>query len=297
MPGYPEPKVALLPTFYLPRNDRIEAVTDSTPIITRLDRDYPGPKVRPGDPLLRFLDLLIEDYADEWLTKAMFHYRWAHEADAENAGPLLAYWLDSTLPDEEGARLSARLTKRQQDRLTVVGSNAVTAEVIEESYHRFLRLLDRRISDRGFVLGARPGAADFAIYGQMTQLGIVEPTSAAVLKETSARVRAWIDRVEDLSGLAPVEGDWLDDPVALRDLLSEIGRTYVPALLGNAAAVERGDAIFETQIDGRPWQQSTFPYQAKCLVWLREVWRNLPTAARDQAGAILAGTGCDQLFA
>jgi len=295
--GYPVPKVALLPTFWFPGENGLEAVTDSTPIIDRLDREHADRQVRPADPLLAFLDRLIEDYADEWLTKAMFHFRWAHRQDAENAGPLLAWWLDSTLSDVEGARLGQQLTDRQQARLGVVGSNDVTAATIEESYSRFLALFDRRIADRGFVLGARPGAADFAIYGQLTQLGVVEPTSAAILTRRSHRVRAWIDRVEDLSGLTPEEGDWLQEPDTLRPILTETGRTYVPALLANAAAARAGEDTFETEIDGRLWTQSTFPYQAKCLVWLREAHAALPSDARARADALLAGTGCDLLFA
>jgi glutathione S-transferase len=125
--GYPVPKVKLLPTFYFPSDDGFEAVTDSTPIISRLEADYEGRSVRPQDAAVRFVDLLIEDYADEWVTKAMFHYRWAHEADARNAGPLLTYWCDTTVPDEEGRNISAALTRRQQERLYVVGSNETTA--------------------------------------------------------------------------------------------------------------------------------------------------------------------------
>ena len=73
----PEPKVSLLPTFYFPdASDELEAVVDSTPIIRRLEEEYPGRSVIPSHPVLRFLDELFEDYGDEWLTKAMFHYHW-----------------------------------------------------------------------------------------------------------------------------------------------------------------------------------------------------------------------------
>ena len=75
--GYPRPKVQLLPTFFLPNAEgEMEAVVDSTPLIRRFESEFQGRAVIPGDPAMAFLDYLLEDYADEWLTKAMFHYRW-----------------------------------------------------------------------------------------------------------------------------------------------------------------------------------------------------------------------------
>ena len=75
--GMPKPKVELLPTFFLPNDSgKLEALTDSTPLLRRFETLYPGPKVQPTDLVLRFIDSLLEDYADEWLTKCMFHYRW-----------------------------------------------------------------------------------------------------------------------------------------------------------------------------------------------------------------------------
>jgi len=70
----------------------------------------------------------------------------------------------------------------------------------------------------------------------------------------------------------------------------------VPVLLANASALRAGADDFETKIDGRPWRQSTFPYQAKCLSCLREAWSDLSPDAKGQAGAILQGTGCERLF-
>jgi len=135
----------------------------------------------------------------------MVDYRWAHEADYKNAGPLLIYWGSSVIDDAAAQSLSDHFTKRQIDRLYVVGSNETTAPIIEAAYARFVGIVDSLISQKGYVLGARPSSADFAIFGQMTQLGIIEPTSAKITRNISARVRAWLDRMEDLSGLSPVK--------------------------------------------------------------------------------------------
>jgi hypothetical protein len=95
------------------------------------------------------------------------------------------------------------------------------------------------------------------------------------------------------------ESDWLDLEDAsptLHELLSEIGRVYVPFLLANAAAVEQSAQRVECRIDGEPWMQDAFPYQAKCLRWLRERHAALPDEARARVARTLAGTGCEALL-
>ena len=200
--GYPAPKVKLLPTVYFGEGEAREAMVDSTPIIRRLEREHAPRSVIPENDLLRFLDLLIEDFADEWMTKAMFHYRWEYLEDAANAGPLLIFWQDPRFDDATADKMAQAFAKRQIDRLYVVGSNKVTGPVIEASYQRLVGILDRIVQRQGFVLGTRPSSADFAIYAQLSQLGIVDPTPARILAKASPRLRAWLDRVEDLSGQA-----------------------------------------------------------------------------------------------
>ena len=298
--GYPQPKVKLLPTFYFTNEDGTkEAVTDSTPITRRFERTHSGRSAIPNNAELAFYNDLIEDYADEWLTKAMFHFRWHHETDRKNAGPILIYWSKNTAPADAANELATLITDRQYNRLYVVGSNDITAETIESSYSRFVDVLDELIQIRGYVLGGRPSSADFAIYGQLTQLGIVEPTSAKILAEKSPRIRAWLDRVDDLSGLDPIDEDWFTPEEArrlLRPLLTEIGRVYAPFLMANARAVLEGQDTVETNIDSRRWTQPTFPYQAKCLQALKMSHEALPTEVKVDVNAALEGTGCKALF-
>jgi glutathione S-transferase len=297
----PGPKVPLLPTFYLPgASGEIEAVTDSTPLIRRFEAAFEGRSVVPPDPVMGFLDLLLEDFGDEWLTKAMFHYRWAYPADIEKARRILPLWSRVNVPDATLEPFSKGIAERQIERLRVVGSNEVTAPVIESSFRRIVRLLDGHLQQHPYLMGERPGASDFAFYGQLTALVLFDPTPAAVTLEESHRVYAWVEKMEDLSGIEVTDEGWLGReaiPETLRAILAEVGRVYAPFLLANASAVASGAGQVEATIDGCRWVQKPFPYQAKCLRWLREAREALGEDDRAVLDAILAGTGCEALFA
>ncbi|MDX2169521.1 MAG: glutathione S-transferase C-terminal domain-containing protein [Deltaproteobacteria bacterium] len=297
----PRPRVELLPQLILAADDgTLRAEVDSTPLIRRLEAEASARSVIPPDPLVACLDALLEDYADEWLTKAMFHYRWAFKADIAHAAALLPRWSNPSIPNEQARYFGEQFAQRQIGRLGVVGSNPVTAPVIEASYLRLLHLLDERLGAARFVFGDRPSAADFGLYGQLTQLAGFDPTPRALALAEAPRLIAWVDLVDDLSGLEPQASDWLDRAgavAAIRPLLEEIGRVYVPFLLANAAALAAGAEQVECTIDGQRWVQRPFPYQGKCLVWLREGFAALPSDARREAAALLAETGCGGLLA
>lgn len=298
--GLAEPKVSLLPTFYLPNaSGELEATVDSTPLIRRFESEYSGRTTIPIDPVLSFLNYLIEDYADEWLTKAMFHYRWHYHADIDMASTVLPHWSNIQASAEELKQLKSYVAERQISRLYVVGSNEATTPIIEASYKRFLDIMDKVIERQKFVLGARPSSADFGIYAQLTQLAKFDPTPAAVCLSANPRVYAWTDLVDDLSGQPASADAWMavqDISAILGDLLHEIGRTYAPVLLANAKALQNGQAEMATTIDDRPWLQPTFPYQGKCLQWINQAYQQLDAGARSKTDTILAGTGCDSIL-
>lgn len=298
--GLPEPRVDLLPQLIAPgAGGELEARTDSTPLLRELERSFAERSVIPPDPVLAFVDALIEDFADEWLTKAMFHYRWVYPDDIAQASAILPRWSMTNAPEAQARALGKKFAERQIGRLRVVGSNETTGPLIEESYERLLRLLDARLCETRFVLGSRPGASDFALYGQLTQLAGFDPTPRALALRVAPRVVAWIDVVDDLSGLEPQDADWISRdaiPAALGALLGEIGRVHAPFLLANADAIARGATQVSCAIDGRVFAQQPFPYQAKCLRWLREAHAALSLADREALDAMLAGTGCEALF-
>jgi glutathione S-transferase len=296
----PEPKVKLIPIFYFTDDSgELVAEVDSTPIIRRLEQEYPGRSLIPEDPAMALINYLLEDYGDEWLTKAMFHYRWYYQDDIEMAGSVLPHYGDVSQPDEKMAAMKQIFSDRQISRLYVVGSNDTTAVVIEDSYKRFLACLNNHLKKFPYIMGNRPGSADFGCFGQLTQLVQFDPTPAKVATAGFPRVHAWVSKMEDLSG-AEVSADGFADadnfPDTLADLLKEVGRTYVPVMLANYRAFEEGLDTVETIVEGKDWTQEPFPYQAKCLQWLRIEYAKLDEEDRQRVDNILKGSGCEALF-
>ncbi|MFK7976726.1 MAG: glutathione S-transferase N-terminal domain-containing protein [Halioglobus sp.] len=298
--GIEAPRPTLLPVLLFPAEaGAIKAECDSTPLIRKLESQYEGRSVLPDDPALAFLDYLLEDFGDEWCTKYMFHYRWHFEKDADNAGTLLPLGLVPSMPTGAHQQFKEIIAQRQIERLYVVGSNDVTAPVIDASYRRFLKAMDTLLEEQPFLLGNRPGAGDFSIYGQLTQLIGFDPTPRAIAHVIAPRTVGWVSCMEDHTGLNGDEAQWCSSeaiPAGLKGLLTEMGRGYVPTLLANAKAVEAGEKNWETEIDGLPWTQQTFPYQAKCLRWINEQYHGLGEADRARVDAALSGTGCEALI-
>ena len=300
--GIPEVPVALIPVLVFPgeggRAD--EAMIDSTFQIKRLEKMFAARSIIPDDPAIAFLDALLEDYADEWLTKPMFHYRWKYAADIHKASHVLPLDRNPIMSREILAKMSSYIAERQIERLRVVGSNEVTTPVIEASYRRLLGLLDSHlVSGHRFLMGARPGASDFAFFGQLSQLAHFDPTPAAIAAAETPRVVSWVSHLDDLSSLNVDNVPWpsREDAVeVLRPFFVEVGRVYAPFLIANARALANGASEVRCEIDGLPWVQQPFPYQGKCLKWMRDSRAALSPADRAFVDSALKATGADAIF-
>ena len=297
--GLEEPKPILLPVLVFNIDGKNRAITDSTPIIRHLENEFSVRRVIPSDPKLNFLNYVLEDFGDEWVTKYMFHYRWHFEDDIEKAGTVLPLMHDVSLENESHLEFKKYFSELQTSRLWVVGSNNKTAPIIEESYKRFLNQLETCLSINPFLFGKRPSSSDYAIYGQLTQLIGFDPTSSAIAHNISPRAISWIDQMEDLSGLNVHEEDWITFEQAERNLsniFEEIGKVYIPALLANSNAINQNEKTWTANIDGAEWNQKSFPYQAKCLQWINNEFEVLGNDDQEDILNFLRNTGCSDLI-
>jgi len=295
------PKPILLPVILLnDTQNRPVATTDSTPIIRRLEQEFSDRSSIPDDQSLAFINYLLEDFADEWLTKYMFHYRWHFKEDADKAGTILPLVeFEKPLAEEEHKQVKQFITQRQTERLWVVGSSNDTAELIDQSFKRFISMLNKHLIESPFLLGERPSSADFAFYGQLSQLVKFDPTPRKICHDLAPRVVAWVEVIDDLSGLSLDSKQWTSieaSPKTLRNIFEEFGMMYAPLLIENAKAVEDQKTDWKTEVKGAEWRQKTFSYQAKCLNWIREEYALLNEDEKKKVKSFLEGTNCEQIL-
>jgi len=279
-----------------------EVMVDSSPQILRLEEDYSDRSLLPVDPVVGFLDHLIEDYGDEWVTKIMYHYRWHHlYVDAiAKAGNMLPLMSDNQMNPEQHREINDFITRRQMGRTALVGSTDENRDVIEDSFVRLLTTLETHLTEHRFLLGDRPGRGDFGLFGQFSQLFFWEPDSSLIAARQSPRSVIWAYQVDDLSSLEISENEgWFTRnnlPESSLSLLTEIGRTYAPFLIANEQAIDADDPELSCLIEGREYKQAPFTYQNKCLSWIRDAFRQLSTDDQQAVAHILSGTGCEVLI-
>ena len=237
--GIERPRPQLAPTFYF----QDQPMVDSTPIIARLEQELSvGRSLVPPDDAMAFLSRLIEDYADEWCTKMMYHYRWDLDRDQEKASMFLMLSSNPAIPPAALKQRSQFIRDRQVGRMDFVGANETTKPVIEADYVRLITLLDLHLeSGKEFLFGHRPSQADYGLFGQLSQLHRVENTSREQLEALSVRVTGWLSFMTDLSGRPVLDEHW-DTELAptTKALLQELGRHYAPFLVANAESLGRG---------------------------------------------------------
>ncbi|WP_407873949.1 glutathione S-transferase N-terminal domain-containing protein [Qipengyuania nanhaisediminis] len=261
---------------------------DSTPVLYDLEVRHKKRSVVPPDPAKAFIAHLLEDFADEWLTKAMFGYRWLEDVDQVQMSRWLSFDALKGGGLDTSRGMAEQFRDRQVGRMAIVGCTRENFPLIDDSTHRVLRALEDHVVNEQWLFGSRPSLAEFGIYGQFSQLG-VDPTAQAMMRADFPYSFRWLLHVDDASG---IEGEW-DVPDAplkpvVQQILAEVGRVYVPFLLANAAASEASETTFRIEVDGMPYEQGTFKYQLKCLRDLRSHYAALNAETQQRLYPILS---------
>ena len=168
------------------------AVHDTTPLIEALEADSPEPSATPSDPIIGFLACVLEEYADAWLAKTVFHYRWTRKKDQRLAAQrsIDDYYTVTPPADRKAAEDLAIETMGAQ--LKTMQLDGELGDVLEKSFKRFVKLLDEHLKKHLFIFGERPSIADFAIAGQLIQM-MKDPTPAKIIEKDGQFVAKWCE--------------------------------------------------------------------------------------------------------
>jgi glutathione S-transferase len=271
----PRVKLPVIPVIHCPDDTW---TNDSTPFL--LSVEHEGRPLLPPTPTARFACLLLEDMADEWFMKTIFHYRWHYAEDATWCANWLMY---DSLPNSGRTMVETvaeTIRARQIARMALVGCTPLTAPRIEASWKRACNAMETLATGpaRGLFGGAL-SLADFAFYGQLKVMS-VDPTPMAWLRAEAPYLYRWLDHTDDAGGLSGEFADELSPPVIM--LLAQCGDTYLPFLQANADALAAGAETFALDIEGGRYEQAAFKYQLKCLDVLRAAWAELPANERSE---------------
>ncbi len=170
------------------------AVHDTTPMMEALEADSPEPSAMPADPALAFLVCVLEEYADSWLAKTVFHYRWTRKKDQRLAAQRSIDDYYVTTPPSPADRKAAedRAIETMGAQLKTMQLEGELGDALEKSLKRFVRLLDEHLKKHLFIFGERPSRADFAIAGQLIQM-MKDPTPAKVIEKEGPFVVKWCE--------------------------------------------------------------------------------------------------------
>ena len=285
-------KLPLIPL--LLKNDD-EPLQDSTLIIENIEREFPLNSIYPEDSRLIFLAALLEEYADEWMNKHMFHYRWSYEPDqnltskriAADTIPLYTKYLPiiSSLALEKGAET---IKKRMIPRLSFVGSNENNKDQIEKSFKRLIDLLENHLRKFSYLFGERPSIADFAFWGQLYNCWI-DITARNFINQRPNLVK-WLKRMENPKVLGDFVG-WGDVYLTIEPILEmEVAGLFLPWSNANQKALISNKESFSIDLENKKFIQNTQKYHAKSLKEIKLKYNEF--SVKESIKPILKNTGC-----
>lgn len=249
-------QVPTVPLLVSPEN---QSSQDSSAILARMDASHPEPPAQPDDPGLAALSMLVEDYADEWVNKIMFHYRWTHSPDRENAAERVLNTLVAGRKVKDKAAALQQIIDSMTGRLPLVGAGGDNGKALEGSFRRLISLLDVHLKEHLCLFGGHPSIADFALSAQIGQM-LPDPTPGERIRDEAPFVTAWCEFMDAPTAGAP----WAElaalEPTLLPLLKDEIAVSYLPWAVSNAQGTSRRRKVTKVDLPEGPFEQTTQRY-------------------------------------
>ncbi len=290
---------------------------DSSGLAYHLEQLGSGaPALVPEAPALRFLCRLIDEAFDEFGLYMVHHNRWVTSAATNCMGAVTSREMRKLLPPGFRRRMARNLPRRQVRRCPYLFSVAPagfdagvsaeltpparegfppTHELLDTAWRRYLAAMEKVLSVRPYLLGEHFTLADASAYGQLG-MNLIDGRAARLLEERAPRTFQWLCMIRD-GGHRGSAGRLLPDPV-LGQLLESIAETFIPLMqqneaacdeamqqgqtLFNEAAFDRGEALYDGALLGRPYRAVVKSFQVTVWRAICRSWQELGDGERGQ---------------
>ncbi|MEM0985771.1 MAG: glutathione S-transferase family protein [Pseudomonadota bacterium] len=291
----------VIPVIRLPDGTYVQ---DTADIIDTLEKAHDGPSVWPEGPTQRFVSLLLQLYADEWLVLPAMHYRWNRNLDwifgefGRNSAP--------EAEPEQQYEIGKRVGGNFQAFVPALGINDATIPGVEASYEAFLADFSAHLEHYPYVFGGRPSFADFALLGPLYAHLYRDPASGDLMKRLAPRVADWTERT--IAGGTPEDGPLLggdEIPQTLLPILRRHLSEHLPVLQATdtafgawaenaepGAEVPRGFPPIPFEIGGHKGTQMARTFS---LFRLQAALDALPAVPGEKRAALLDAIGAQSL--
>lgn len=265
---------------------------DTTPMLQWLEHQHPEGPTYPDDTALRFVALLIEDYADEWLWRPAMWWRWVPKASRVTLGRRIA---GDMMSQHLAIPLGFYFARRQLNEwLWKDGVDKHNSNAVRDMLYRELELLEAVFATQPFMLGSHPSVADFGYFASMYRHFGNDPISAEVVRREGPNTYEWLARLwntkyseltDKIHWIWPEADYW-------QPLLRRIASDYLPYLHQNAQAFAQGKKRFDFIGDSLSFNNTvTTHYRVWCRQKLQEEFSTLSSADKERVTQFFSHAG------
>lgn len=228
------------------------AINDSTDIARYVLRRSER-RLLPARDELDALCWLLEDFADEWISKIVLASRWLNPGDRRDVSDRIgAELVGFPVLSSVAGRGAAHAI---QAALRPSGVFEDNRTVLERSRGRLLQALEALLEEPpDFLFCGYPTVADFSFFGQWSQYA--GDTSGGEVLRMYPNLRAYLERIGAMTLPHPLirsDSHEQRDLAALRALFAEFLGTYWPVLVTNYEAIhqeQRPGRVSAEMLDG-----------------------------------------------
>ncbi len=221
-----------------------EVMWDSTSLILHWEHHHPSRSVLPDDPTLRFLALLLDDVNDEWFYRPAVGTRWLYPENTDHGSWDLARDAAHEIPLPVG-QVREVVTGAMTGSLARLGATPENIDAwVDDCLKPWFAALSAHLEVDGYLFGARPSLADFAVYGGNAAHFVNDPLCWAWVEEAGPEVARHTFRLTEPEDQA--FGDWAPGVSdTLVEVLRQAGRHYLP-WVAEATVTGRATVRFES---------------------------------------------------